>query len=491
MNDRDSVIIIGSGIGGMTAGIVLAKLGYRVTVVEKNKLPGGLMRSYTRKGIECEVGIHYVGALDAGQPLRQIFDLLGVSSRLPCVRMGDDGIVDKYVLPDTTFHFPPGIGQFEENLHRAFPAEPRQVREIVSLLRSTLQQFSLKQLLFEKNQEFDLSLHLQPLEHYFDTLGCSHRLRGLLSIPLGWIGVGPDECPLYLWSSSLASYLMSSWKHESSGAAWADAFAGRFRELGGEIICDDRVTNILVQDKVVQGVLLKSGRQLNAPVVIAGIHPKLMLRMLPDHALKPSFRNRISSLEETHGIVGIHLAVPEQAVPYHSYNTFFVEDKQPPRSGVTFFNVRRTSKPGYNVISLIADGPYDKWRQWEQTTREHRPADYREAKERETAVLLDRAHRAFGPLPGANLVDAYTPLSFLAWMDSPEGGAYGVSRSVRQKFKTAALHRTPIGGLHAVGQSIFAPGILGTALGTLRVLAQIVGPSVLQKQFTDLKIEGI
>jgi phytoene dehydrogenase-like protein len=76
-------------------------------------------------------------------------------------------------------------------------------------------------------------------------------------------------------------------------------------------------------------------------------------------------------------------------------------------------------------------------------------------------------------------------------MDSPEGGAYGVSRSVRQKFKTAALHRTPIGGLHAVGQSIFAPGILGTALGTLRVLAQIVGPSVLQKQFTDLKIEGI
>ncbi len=491
MNDRDSVIIIGSGIGGMTAGIVLAKLGYRVTVVEKNKLPGGLMRSYTRKGIECEVGIHYVGALDAGQPLRQIFELLGVYGRIPLDRMGDEGIVDKYLLPDMTFHFPPGIGLLEENLHRAFPTESRQIGEVISLLRSSLQQFSLKEILFNKNQEFDLSLQLQSLDHYFDKLGCSRELRGILSLPLGWIGVNSDECPLYLWSSSLSSYLMSSWKPLCSGAEWADIFAGRFRELGGEIICDDRVTNILVQDRTVQGVVLKSGKRLTAPLVISSIHPKLMLRLLPDDALKPSFRNRISSLKETRGIFGIHMAVPEQTVPYHSYNTFFVEYKQPPYSGVTFFITRKTVKTGYNLLSLITDGPYEKWKKWEQTTKDHRPQDYREAKDREAAVLFDRASQVFGPLPGAYLIDAYTPLSFCAWMDSPEGGAYGVSRSVQQKFKTAALHRTPIGGLHAVGQSTFAPGILGTALGTLRVLSQITGTPVLHKQFTDLKIQGI
>ncbi len=491
MNDRDSVIIIGSGIGGMTAGIVLAKLGYRVTIVEKNKLPGGLMRSYSRKGIECEVGIHYVGALDAGQPLHQIFDLLGVSGRIPLERMGNEGIVDKYLLPNMTFHFPPGIDLLEENLHRAFPGESRQVAEIVFLLRSSLRQLSLKEILFDKNQEFDLSVQLQSLDHYFDKLGCSRELRGVLSLPLGWLGVDPDECPLYLWSSSLSSYLLSSWKPTCSGAAWADTFAARFRELGGGIICDDRVENILVQDRVVQGVLLKSGKQLKAPVVIAAIHPKLMLRLLPDDALKPSFRNRITSLEETHGVFGIHLAVPEQTVPYRSYNTFLVEDKQPPYKGVTFFTLRRTSKPGYNLLSMISDGQYEKWKKWEQTTKEHRPRDYQEEKEQEAAMLFDRASKVFGPLPDAYLVDAFTPLSFCAWMDSPEGGAYGVSRSVHQKFKTAALHRTPISGLHAVGQNTFAPGILGTALGTLRVIAHITGTTVLQKQFTDLRIQGI
>ena len=44
------VLIIGSGIGGLSAGIILARLGYRVVIIEGNSLPGGLMRGYRREG---------------------------------------------------------------------------------------------------------------------------------------------------------------------------------------------------------------------------------------------------------------------------------------------------------------------------------------------------------------------------------------------------------------------------------------------------------
>ena len=57
-----NIIIIGSGIGGLSAGILLSLLNFRVTVVEKNPTPGGLMRSYRRGGFDCPVGVHYVGA---------------------------------------------------------------------------------------------------------------------------------------------------------------------------------------------------------------------------------------------------------------------------------------------------------------------------------------------------------------------------------------------------------------------------------------------
>ncbi|MCI5210165.1 MAG: NAD(P)/FAD-dependent oxidoreductase [Candidatus Electrothrix sp. ATG2] len=74
------MLIIGSGIGGLSTAIILAKLGFEVTVLEKNPQPGGLMRSYPRNGIECEVGVHYLGSLDEGQIMRKFFDYLNPSS---------------------------------------------------------------------------------------------------------------------------------------------------------------------------------------------------------------------------------------------------------------------------------------------------------------------------------------------------------------------------------------------------------------------------
>ena len=73
-----NIVIIGSGIGGLSAGIFLSLLNFKVTVVEKNPLPGGLMRSYRRSGIDCPVGVHYVGALGEKEPLGKMFHILGI-----------------------------------------------------------------------------------------------------------------------------------------------------------------------------------------------------------------------------------------------------------------------------------------------------------------------------------------------------------------------------------------------------------------------------
>ncbi len=60
----NKAIITGSGVDGLSTGIILAKLGFDVVVVEKNQQPGGMIRSYEREGIHCDVGVHYLGSLD-------------------------------------------------------------------------------------------------------------------------------------------------------------------------------------------------------------------------------------------------------------------------------------------------------------------------------------------------------------------------------------------------------------------------------------------
>lgn len=135
----DDVIIIGSGIGGLTAGIILAKLGRRVTVVEKNLLPGGLMRSYTRSGIDCPIGVHYMGSLDKGQPLRRLWDYLGVSHMIPLERMGLQGVIDRYIFDDFSFDLQEGMDAFEDSLRRSFPLEHSHIATIMSDMRKISQ----------------------------------------------------------------------------------------------------------------------------------------------------------------------------------------------------------------------------------------------------------------------------------------------------------------------------------------------------------------
>ena len=116
-----NIVIIGSGIGGLSAGILLSLLNFQVTIVEKNPLPGGLMRSYRRAGIDCPVGVHYVGALGENEPLGKMFHVLGIPVDELFARMGQEGIIDRYIFDDFTFDLPTSIDAFEKNLQKLFP----------------------------------------------------------------------------------------------------------------------------------------------------------------------------------------------------------------------------------------------------------------------------------------------------------------------------------------------------------------------------------
>ena len=57
-------VIIGSGLGGLEVALLLAKRGYQVTVLEKQRQLGGCMQSYRRGNIMLDTGLHYVGGLE-------------------------------------------------------------------------------------------------------------------------------------------------------------------------------------------------------------------------------------------------------------------------------------------------------------------------------------------------------------------------------------------------------------------------------------------
>jgi all-trans-retinol 13,14-reductase len=487
--DRDTprtALVLGSGIGGLSTAILLAGAGLRVTVVEKNAAPGGLTRGYFRRGIECEVGIHYLGALGEGQVLRRLFELLGVADAIPVERMGRDGIVDRYVFDDFVFDMPEGLDAYEANLRETFPAEGAAIAGFMARLRPAARRLNRMDLLFSRPDEGLASAEFEPLGAFLEALGCSPGLRAVLSVPSCWIGVPPAECPVFYHTMALSSYLLSSWRLTDGGTAMANAFADRFRAPGGEWILGDGVAAIEVKDRSVRSVRLESGRILEADRVVAAFHPAEVLALMAEDAAPPLYRKRIRRLRNTHGILCVQASVDAAAHPEIPHNLLRVHrDEIGNVSDLQFHQLRRTRRPDRNLLSILTAGDEAFWSSWSRTRTGARGPEYREAKERRAETLLRESEALLGPLRGAELLDVYTPLTIRDWVNSPGGSAYGILRSCEQIFSAALLNRTPVRGLFLAGQSVLAPGVLGTIMGSLATVRFVLGNERFRSEILD------
>lgn len=469
------VLIIGSGVGGLTVGIVLAKLGYRVTVIEKNYLPGGLMRSYTRSGIDCPVGVHYMGSLDRGQPLRRLWDYLGITPLIPIERMGMEGVIDRYIFDDFTFDLPESIDAFEENLRNSFPGDNNNITSIIGDLRHMSRVLSSLEILTSQGMTLLSPESFASMGEILLRMGCSTGLLSVLGVPSTLIGVPLKDCPAFYYYMTLASYLLSSWRLACSSSQMADAFVACFTSLGGNVINGDGVEKILIESGTVKGVVLQSGRVMKTAVIVAAIHPGTVAALLPGDALRETYSERISQLENTKGLLGVNLAVDASAHAALPYNIYQLYPEDGLLSRGIFHQLRKSGQTGINLLSMITTSSIEEWHEWKLSVSGHRDQGYVEAKEEKARYFIGEASKLFGHLKIMKILDIYTPLTIRDWVYSPDGSAYGILRSAKQVMKTAFLRRKLIEGLYLAGQNSLAPGIMGTMLGSFQAVRNIIG----------------
>ena len=471
-----NIVIIGSGIGGLSAGIILSLLNFRVTVVEKNQMPGGLMRSYRRSEIDCPVGVHYVGALGEKEPLGKMFHVLGIPVDELFTPMGQEGIIDRYIFDDLIFDLPTSIDALEKNLISAFPEDTAALNIIMKNLREISQHMMEPSFLLNQGDPFQNMDYYQSMGELLDSLHVSAGLRAVLSVPCQLVGVPLSDCPVIFHHMVLASYLFSSWRLKESGAKMTEVFVRRFQELGGLIILNNGVKKISLIEGKVAGVILESETNLPAAAVVAAIHPKILLQLLEADALRPSYRQRILGLKETEGVIAVQISVDATAHPEINHNIYRLhrDENGIIKDGV-FYQLRDGNSPDSNLLSIITKSLYGEWSQWENTVSGQRGKSYEEKKMSIAGSLLKKAQEIFGDLKDARIIDVYTPLTIRDYVNCPEGACYGIMRSSRQLLKAISLNNIPISGLCLAGQNALAPGVLGSIMGSFNAARQIIG----------------
>src|SRR5512144_1362290 len=121
MRDVDT-IVIGSGAGGLTAAVALARSGQKVLVLEQHYLPGGWCHSFSLEGYRFSPGVHYIGELGPEGASRRLFEGLGLGVDLSFYELNPDGF-EHLIIGGERFDIPRGRELYEERLARRFPRE--------------------------------------------------------------------------------------------------------------------------------------------------------------------------------------------------------------------------------------------------------------------------------------------------------------------------------------------------------------------------------
>ena len=483
---KRDVIIIGTGVAGMTAGVTLAKEGLGVLALEQSPQPGGLMRRFARAGLSFPTGVHSVGSLDAGQTLWRCFKYMGVLGRVDLVRMNADGFVE-YSFPGWSFRVPIGHEAFRARLIERFPSERKAVDAFFSDLQNTTAHFPLHTIEVRPMRPLD-ETQRGSLQDYLDSLTACSELKLVLSASNFFYGMSPSECPLYVHLLVLDSFLNGAWRVDERRVLLAAAFEEQLKSLGGEIRCNARVVSIDSTNGEIRGVSLANGERLEAPRVIYTGHPRLLSSLCADRAMRPAFRERVRDLPETPGLLGVAIDwrgadcpvgltdsfLFQSADVHRPYEQRLLDDRAMPH--LVYCAASPAGSSRTRAAVALSPSPVEEWSRWAETRTGQRPADYGDIKARLAERTLGTV-KARWPEEAAHLtaVDTFTPLTFRDYTLTPTGSAYGLKKSVAAGPSGRIAHDTRIKGLSLAGQSVLLPGVVGTTISSIAACARILG----------------
>lgn len=496
------VIVIGTGIGGLTAAAALARRGKRVLMLEQHVRPGGQTQTFRRGRWTFATGVHYIGGVaDSPGPEGQFKRLLDWLAGEPLEFAPSANPYDIVRLPGFEFGIPHPEAAFREALVARFPDEAAAIHDWFAdceqARRGAMTAFQLHGMprllaaglrLWRGREATRWATRTvaEALERFRDP-----RLRAVLGARWGDYGAPPARAPLAEHALVTGSYNDGAFYPVGGPARFAQAIVPTVRAAGGELRTGARVRRILVQDDHVCGVVYEHA---GAPVeeharhVVSAIGVANTMDCLGNgHAAR--WRETVEGLAPGIGYISLFLGLEGDiaAAGASSANQWVFESEDigqvwtdpagtdAPGLFVSFPSLKDPASPPdaptAEVIAIVDPRPFARWLDDREAVTDD---DYRALKATiETRMLaqFDRHFPALAPL--RRFHELATPVTQRHYIGAAGGAMYGVEMSA-ERLTSPALHvKTPLPGLFLAGQDVTSPGIQGAAMGGLMAAAAI------------------
>jgi phytoene dehydrogenase-like protein len=523
--ERWDAIVVGSGLGGLTAAAYLTAAGQRTLLLEQYDVVGGCSHVFRRKREwEFEVGVHYLGDCGPDGQIPTMLRGLGLDDRIEFLAMDPDGF-DTLCYPDVTLRVPRGWENYLANLIDAFPADERALRRYVGIMRGlgeALDRSATPASLggmaaFAARGGLASAWALLPLTRLMDFLRFSPQARSALTVQCGSYVCPPSRTAVALHAAFLQNYIKDGAFYPAGGGqVFAAHMTDLIRTHGGEVRTRARVQRILVDGGRVTGVRLGDGETLHAPVVVSNADIKrTYLEMVGRDHIGRGTTRRVDGWRMTLPFFNVYLGVAMDLREHMSNTNLFslptwdnldalwtelvpnamsrprdeVLDELQRRMGayVHCSTVKDPDNPrhapsGHSSVEVMLPFVPD-YELWGISRGPHAGEDYGdnpaylEIKEQITDILIQRADDV---IPGLkeNVVyrEAGTPITQERYTLSTGGAAYGIEMSLGQFGPFRPKPRTEIRGLYLAGASnAWGPGVEGAMLSGIHAAGAVLG----------------
>ena len=502
-------IVIGSGIGGMTAAACLAELGQKVVVFEQHYTAGGFTHSYARNGYEWDVGVHYIRDVGAKHTLaRRLFDFVS-AGKLEWAPMDDH--FDRIFLGKESFDLVATPKKYRAELLKHFPEEEKAIDEYfkrIAKAADSMRLLTMEKLLPTPAATLVRALRKlkapkwlnQTTREVLESLTRNQKLIAVLTGQWGDNGLPPAQSSFIIHSLIARHYLYGGYYPVGGASRMAETIIPQIQKNGGELFTYASVEEILIENGKAVGVKMADGTEVRAPVVIsnAGVF-NTFGKLLPEKVAKQSgYLKKLDTVKRSMASLGMYIGIQDTAenlgLPKTNYWLYTSEDYEgslerffadPENEPVPLVYISFPSAkdpeflskyPGRATIEIVAPGPHDWFAQWADKPWGKRGEDYDALKEKWSQRLLERLYEHFPQLRGK--IDYYelsTPLSTDFFCRYETGEIYGLDHDPSRFEQKWLKPKTTIPGLYLTGQDVITCGVAGAMIGGLATAVVITG----------------
>ena len=491
------VVVVGGGMGGLSAGALLSSYGFRVLLLEQHHKVGGCTTSFARGDFQFDAALHELVGGPPGTALGEVLREAGVADKIELIPIP---LLYRSILPGVDFTMPADFDAAVVALCQAWPEECPGIKAFHEEMRAVAQQTTL---LGDMQRRSSLSMALIPfqapavvrnmrgntgelLDRYFE----DERLAAVVGQLWVYYGPPPDQLwPVMFFSANYGYLTQGAYHIRGSSQALADAYAERIEELGGEVRTGTRVDSIEVVAGRVVGVATQDGQQIPARYVVSNADPYQTFRTLVGSEHLPgALMKKLERMEPSNGLVGVYLGLDVEPSywgiedheifystsldPQRTYASMMDGSYQDASLALTFYSNLDDdfyAPPGKSVMVMHAYADLDSW-----------PAEreaYQAEKTRVAERLLELADQL---LPGLEqhieVMEVATPRTLQSFTMVHAGTPYGFDATPQQGL--ALPNSTPIDGLF-LASAWTTPG---HGVGTAQLSGREAARQVLERE---------